>query len=83
MGGFLGYHIPEYNPFWEEDAYKDQPDYWKWYHLGYDDGMAEQQVYIVEQSKLSQENDSLRALIAANIRVNPDYLNDKENKTPV
>lgn len=72
MGYFLGKRIPEYNPLWEEKDYEDKDDYWKWFHLGYDEGYGEGHgQYLLDfetKEKLVQENEALRALIAANYR---------------
>lgn len=86
MGRFLGERIPDYNPFWEEPEHQEnQPDWWKWYHLGHDDGYAYAEVYqtSLEVDKLRSKVEALEALIAANFRVNKDLvLDDTQNKTP-
>lgn len=69
MGSFLGQHLPEYNPFWEEKDYDDKPDWWKWYHLGYDDGYASHEFPVSEYQRLQKENEQLRDLLSANVRV--------------
>lgn len=69
MGYFLGQKIPNYNIFWEEDRYKDMPDYWKWFHLGYDEGYDDYGQDPDNEAKLAKENEALKALIAANYRV--------------
>jgi hypothetical protein len=68
MGYFLGQKMPEYNPFWEEPEYADQPDWWKWYHLGYEDGYGQYPIDTEPARKVAQENEALKALIAANYR---------------
>lgn len=69
MGYFLKHKIPDYNPLWEEPEFKDEPDYKKWFNLGYEDGYAAGYDNGDELKKLEQENESLRSLISANFRV--------------
>lgn len=69
MGYFLDNKIPDYNPLWEEEAYQDMPDYWKWYHLGYQDGEFLSFEYKERAEKAEQELEGLRALCSANHRV--------------
>lgn len=65
--------MPDYNPFWEEPEYKNQPDYWKWYHFGYDVGHQSYAVPAEDTDKLIKENEALKALIEANIRLDPKW----------
>lgn len=73
MGYFLGNKIPQYDPFWEEDYMKDQPDWWKWFHLGHEDGYATGSSYSRKLEDLEQENESLKTLISANKRLDPEF----------
>lgn len=78
MGYFRSHRIPDYNPFWEEPEHQEgQEEYWFWYHLGHDDGYLLGTDYGNRTSEtvehLEQENEALRALITANLRVNPDF----------
>lgn len=89
MGYFLGEKMPEYNPFWEEPEYEDKPDWWKWYHFGYDDGYGSGSNYRGEDldtiDSLRDKIESLENLLSANIRVIKDELRkeiDQEIKTP-
>lgn len=84
MGYFLGEKMPTYNPLWEEPHYKDEPDWWKWYHLGHQDGYIEGSSYRDKLDNLEQENESLRGLLTANVRVIKEELRkelDQENQT--
>ncbi len=79
MGYFRSFKIPDYNPFWEEpEHHRFQEEHWFWYHLGYDDGYAKGTDYGTrtqeEFDKLTQENEALRQLIGANVRVMKDEL---------
>ena len=73
MGYFLGHKIPEYNPFWEEDTYNDKPNWWKWYHLGHDDGYStgydEGSYALHQQSEMSKRINALESLLETRARL--------------
>lgn len=74
MGYFRSGKIPEYNPFWEDEEHQEhQPEHWFWYHLGYDDGHRDGAyragLTTEEIEKVVLENESLKALLDANVRV--------------
>lgn len=78
MGYFRSHRIPDYNPFWEEkEHHEDWEEYQFWYHLGHDDGYASGNNYGEYTrdnfDKLTQENEALRNLIDANIRVSKSH----------
>jgi hypothetical protein len=66
MGTFLGVRT-EYKPFWEER--EELSDLEKMYHVGYEDGYDEGSEDRERLKTLEQENESLRGLLGANIRV--------------
>lgn len=80
MGYFLGNRIPDYYPLWEE--HKDEPDWWKWYHLGYDEGYGEGSEYKDKIETLEQENEALRGLLAANVRVKEEIRKEMVEDAP-
>ena len=72
MGRFLGKHIPDnYDHWWQER--EDMPEHEQWWHLGHEDGY--QDGYdagfgdIKKQKNLEGQIDSLKELLAANVRV--------------
>lgn len=75
MGYFLGKKIPDYDPWWQER--EGLEDHEKWYHLGRDEGYAEGYSQYgkdgFEYGKLERENESLKALIAVNKRLDPEF----------
>jgi hypothetical protein len=84
MGYFLGNKIPEFNPFWEEEAYKDEPEYWQWYHLGYEDGINDYSHIQDSNEKLKCRIEQLENLLAANVRViKQEILNEQKQEREV
>lgn len=69
MGSYLGTKL-SYNPFWEEPEYQESmTDLQKMYCCGYEDGYGEGSEYKARLEVLEQQNESLRGLLAANVRV--------------
>lgn len=71
MGSAYGVKLI-YNPFWDDVDYKKEhslSDKEKLYHIGYEDGYGEGSEYRERLEKLEEENEALRALCAANVRV--------------
>lgn len=79
MGYYLGTKL-EYNPFWEEKEHQEyMTDLQKMYCCGYDAGYSSGTDYLEcnrdTLKVLEQENESLRGLLGANIRVNEEEVN--------
>jgi hypothetical protein len=81
MGSMYGVKL-NYNPFWEEHL-ENMSEKEQLYHQGYDDGYSVGAKYHDKLENLKQENDALRALCAANVRVikeelKKELVNEKE-----
>lgn len=69
MGTFLGVRT-EFNPFWDDPLhYEHMSNKERLYHCGYQDGYDAGSEYAETLKELKQENESLRSLIGANVRV--------------
>lgn len=87
MGYYLGTKL-SYSPFWEEPEHQERmTDLEKMYCCGYEDGYGSGSEYRDRLENLEQENEALRALCAANVRVIKEELrkelSEEENKEQV
>lgn len=78
MGYFLGQKMPDYNPFWEEPAYADQPDWWKWYHFGHEEGYAVGNAFYENRERLFEENEALRNLLDTRARLDKQLPDEEQ-----
>ena len=80
MGYYLNKKIPEYTGFWDEDWNKDKPDWWKFYHLGYEDGYQVGMQNIDRYKNIEDECKALESLLDANFRVREKLKLENEDK---